>query len=118
MTEVASTNPPSADVSTLSFEAAQAELEQIVEQLESPGTGLEQAIVLWERGEQLHAHCKTRLDAALAKIEKIELAASEVQQEAQVGTDEAFEPAAQESDAQSSDSDSSQSSDSGPVSIF
>lgn len=141
MSDNAPSNPPTADVASLSFEAAQAELERIVEQLESPGTGLEQAIVLWERGEALHAHCKSRLDAALAKIEKIELAASEVSDEAQAGTDQAFEPApkpgsepasepareparepaleAQASSSQStSDSSSDAPSESGPVPIF
>lgn len=85
-------NPPAAPVESLTFEAAQAELERIVEQLESPGTGLEQAIGLWERGEALHAHCAAKLDAALHRIERIELAAEDVQAEAQQDTADAFEP--------------------------
>ena len=35
------------------FEDAQRELEQIVERLERGETGLDEAIQLWERGEEL-----------------------------------------------------------------
>jgi exodeoxyribonuclease VII small subunit len=59
------------DIATLSFEQAQSELEQVVEQLEDPHTGLEQALALWERGEQLHAHCQGKLDYAAERIEKL-----------------------------------------------
>ena len=38
---------------TLSFEAAQKELEQIVERLERGQPELDEAIRLWERGEEL-----------------------------------------------------------------
>lgn len=54
-----------------SFEAAQRELEQIVERLESGQTGLEDAIALWERGELLYGFCKGRLDAAEGRIEEL-----------------------------------------------
>jgi exodeoxyribonuclease VII small subunit len=65
------------DIDTLSFEQAQAELEQIVEKLEDPHTGLEQALTLWERGEKLHMHCQQKLDYAAARIEKLTVTAAD-----------------------------------------
>jgi exodeoxyribonuclease VII small subunit len=53
------------------FEQAQAELERIVEQLERGQVPLDEAIALWERGEQLHAFCRARLDAAQGKVEEL-----------------------------------------------
>ena len=55
----------------LSFEQAQAELEQIVERLERGQVPLDEAIALWERGEQLHALCRGKLDAAQGKVEEL-----------------------------------------------
>jgi exodeoxyribonuclease VII small subunit len=53
------------------FEAAQRELEQIVERLERGEAGLDEAITLWERGEELYKLCVGRLDAAQGKIEEL-----------------------------------------------
>ena len=53
------------------FEDAQRELEQIVERLERGETGLDEAIGLWERGEELYRFCVGRLDAAQGKIEEL-----------------------------------------------
>jgi exodeoxyribonuclease VII small subunit len=53
------------------FEAAQRELEQIVERLERGETGLDEAIALWERGEELYRLCETKLDAAQGRIEDL-----------------------------------------------
>jgi exodeoxyribonuclease VII small subunit len=53
------------------FEAAQAELERIVHQLESGKVELEEALVLWERGEELHRLCVAKLDSAQGKIEEL-----------------------------------------------
>ena len=53
------------------FEQAQAELERIVEQLERGQVPLDEAIALWERGEQLHAFCRAKLDAAQGKVEEL-----------------------------------------------
>lgn len=64
-----------ADIQKMSFEAALAELEEIVRQLESGEAELEKSIELYERGNHLKAHCETRLQAAQAKVEKITLAA-------------------------------------------
>ena len=62
-----------ADVSTLSFEKALAELESIVEKLESGKVDLEQSISIYERGEALKKHCERLLKDAEARIEKITL---------------------------------------------
>ena len=62
-----------ADVSTLSFEKALAELESIVEKLESGKVDLEQSISIYERGEALKKHCEKLLKDAEARIEKITL---------------------------------------------
>ena len=53
------------------FESAQRELEQIVQRLESGDAELEEAIDLWERGEELHRFCLGKLDAAQGKIEEL-----------------------------------------------
>ena len=60
-----------ADIAGLTFEAALAELEKIVGQLESGQAPLEQSIELYERGAALKAHCETRLEAARLRVEKI-----------------------------------------------
>ena len=53
------------------FESAQRELEQIVQRLESGETGLDEAIALWERGEELYRFCLCKLDSAQGKIEQL-----------------------------------------------
>ena len=53
------------------FEQAQAELEQIVEQLERGQAPLDEALELWERGEELYAFCKAKLDAADGRVEEL-----------------------------------------------
>jgi exodeoxyribonuclease VII small subunit len=53
------------------FESAQRELEQIVHRLESGETALDEAIGLWERGEELYRFCLAQLDAAQGKIEEL-----------------------------------------------
>ena len=53
------------------FESAQRELEQIVQRLESGDAGLDEAIALWERGEQLYRFCLGKLDSAQGKIEDL-----------------------------------------------
>jgi exodeoxyribonuclease VII small subunit len=55
----------------LTFEDAQTELEQIVERLERGQASLDEALALWERGEQLYAFCRERLDAAQGKVEEL-----------------------------------------------
>ena len=53
----------------LSYEAARAELADVVNKLESGGGTLEEALALWERGEELAAICQSRLDGARARLE-------------------------------------------------
>jgi exodeoxyribonuclease VII small subunit len=53
------------------FEEARKELERIVAQLESGQADLEEAVALWERGEELHRYCLAKLDAAQGKIEEL-----------------------------------------------
>jgi exodeoxyribonuclease VII small subunit len=60
-----------ADIATLSFEQALAELEQIVAKLESGQAPLEASIAMYERGAALKAHCEARLEAARLRVEKI-----------------------------------------------
>jgi exodeoxyribonuclease VII small subunit len=58
-------------VSEQSFEDAQRELEQIVERLERGEANLDEAIQLWERGEELYKLCVGKLDAAQGRIEEL-----------------------------------------------
>lgn len=59
------------DISSMSFEAALAELERIVEQLERGEVELEKSIGLYERGAALKAHCEARLKEAQLKVDKL-----------------------------------------------
>jgi exodeoxyribonuclease VII small subunit len=56
---------------TLSFEDAQRELERIVGQLEGGRASVENAVALWERGDELYRYCLARLDSAEGKIEEL-----------------------------------------------
>ena len=53
------------------FEGAQRELEEIVQRLETGQASLDEAIALWERGEDLYRLCAGKLDAAHGKIEEL-----------------------------------------------
>ena len=55
----------------MTFEEAQRELEEIVHRLESGDEPLDEALKLWQRGEELYRLCKERLDAAEGKIEEL-----------------------------------------------
>jgi exodeoxyribonuclease VII small subunit len=57
------------DTSIKDFEAAIAELESIVKQLENGDLALEQSLALYERGVQLSRFCHARLEAAERRIE-------------------------------------------------
>jgi exodeoxyribonuclease VII small subunit len=59
------------DVSTLSFEDALAELEQIVRGLEGGQQKLEDAITCYERGAALRKHCEAKLAEAEARVAAI-----------------------------------------------
>jgi exodeoxyribonuclease VII small subunit len=53
------------------FEEAQRELEEIVHRLESGDAPLDEALRLWQRGEELYRICRERLDAAEGRIEEL-----------------------------------------------
>lgn len=59
------------DIAGMSFEDALRALEDVVRKLESGDVPLDDAITLYESGEQLRKHCQARLDAAQARIERI-----------------------------------------------
>jgi exodeoxyribonuclease VII small subunit len=56
---------------TLTFEEAQRELERIVSQLEGGRASLEDAVALWERGDELYRYCLGKLDSAEGQIEEL-----------------------------------------------
>lgn len=60
-------------VSEMTFEAAMAELERVVSQLESSQVALEDSIKLYERGEALKKHCEAKLKSAQEKVDQITL---------------------------------------------
>ncbi len=62
---------PHADVASLPFEKALAELEAIVQRLEQGKVDLEESIAIYERGEALKTHCQALLERADARIQKI-----------------------------------------------
>lgn len=66
-----STASPHEDIAALSFEAALAELEQLVKQLEDGKSKLDDAIGAYERGSLLRRHCESKLRDAQLKIEQI-----------------------------------------------
>ena len=55
----------------MNFEEAEKELGQIVERLESGNVPLDDAVKLWERGEDLYRFCREQLDAAQGKVEEL-----------------------------------------------
>ena len=63
------------DVGKMPFEAALAELEEIVDQLEKGAVALDESIRLYERGEALKKRCDELLKSAEMRIEKITLSA-------------------------------------------
>jgi exodeoxyribonuclease VII small subunit len=60
-----------ADVDTMSFEDALAELEQIVRRLEAGQVKLDEAIRCYERGARLKRHCEGKLDEAQQRVDRI-----------------------------------------------
>ena len=62
---------PDPEIAALTFEDALRALEEVVRGLESGEVPLDATISLYERGEQLRAHCQARLNAAQTRIEQI-----------------------------------------------
>jgi exodeoxyribonuclease VII small subunit len=61
----------------LTFEQARAELEQVVRKLEDGNTTLDEALGLWERGEELYRICAAKLDVAEERVAKLAEALAE-----------------------------------------
>ena len=62
----------SAEASSLTFEQALSELEQIVQKLEAGDASLDEAINAYSRGIELKNQCQQRLESARLQVEKIE----------------------------------------------
>jgi len=60
-------------VDEMSFEAAMAELETVLSQLERGDVALDESIVLYERGALLKARCEKKLKEAEEKVAAITL---------------------------------------------
>lgn len=72
-TNACAMSDPPHSIDELSFEAALKRLEEIVRQLEGGEAPLDRAIELYGEGDRLRQQCEARLQAAQAKIEKIQL---------------------------------------------
>jgi exodeoxyribonuclease VII small subunit len=59
------------EIKGMTYEQAFAELETVVEQLENGQLPLEQALTLYERGQQLAQFCGSLLDQAELKIRQL-----------------------------------------------
>ena len=53
------------------FELLRLELEEIVGNLERGDVAVDEAIRLWQRGEELHRRCAALLEAAEGRIEEL-----------------------------------------------
>ena len=62
---------PNDDMKEMTFEAALAELETTVASLEAGDLSLEQALLLFERGQQLAAYCNQQLESATLRVEQL-----------------------------------------------
>lgn len=59
------------------FEELRRELEEIVGKLERGDVAVDEAIRLWQRGEELHRQCAALLEAAEGRIEELAGAADD-----------------------------------------
>jgi exodeoxyribonuclease VII small subunit len=55
----------------MTYEEAERELLEIVEKLEHGDAGLDEALRLWQRGEELYRFCAEQLDAAEGRIDEL-----------------------------------------------
>lgn len=60
-----------ADIASMSFEDALAELQSLVKSLEKGDSKLDEAINSYQRGVDLKRHCEARLREAQLRVEKI-----------------------------------------------
>lgn len=61
------------DIKNISFEQAMAQLEQIIQKMDSAEVKLEDAVSLYEKGIALKKICEDKLHQAKMKVEKITL---------------------------------------------
>ncbi len=61
----------SAQAGAKTFEQLRHELEEIVGRLERGDVAVDEAIALWQRGEELHRLCAELLEAAEGRIEEL-----------------------------------------------
>ena len=64
------------EISSLSFEKALSQLEDIVRQLEGGEKDLDESLDAYERGALLKAHCEDKLKKAQLRVEKISLSSN------------------------------------------
>ena len=76
MAKKSATAIPDGELPDLSFEQAFADLEGIVEKLESGELPLEEALALHERGKQLADHLNALLERAELKVQTVDIAAT------------------------------------------
>ena len=62
---------PDADLATLTFDAALAQLQDVVARLERGGLPLEESITLYERGVALHDRCARLLSDAELRVQRL-----------------------------------------------
>ncbi len=55
----------------MTYEEAEKELLQIVERLERGDPAIDEALALWQRGEELYRFCSAHLEAAEGRIEEL-----------------------------------------------
>ena len=60
-----------ADIGAMSYEAAVAELEAIIDRIESGEIGLEESVKAYERGVALQARCKAILAQAEQRVTEL-----------------------------------------------
>ena len=66
-------------MSEKSFEELQRELDELVARLERGDVPLDEALALWERGEELYRACAERLDRAELRVEELRLGVSRLE---------------------------------------
>ena len=65
------TVPDVAEVASLAFDQALAELQSVVQRLETGGLPLEESIAMYERGVALHEHCARLLTDAELRVQRL-----------------------------------------------
>ena len=88
-TEADATTPERPAVGGLGFDAALAEFQRVVAELETGGQPLEEALALYERGVELQAHLDRLLGEAELRIQRlVERAGGRLEVVDQAGPDE------------------------------